>query len=185
VYLHTLRHSTTHVEKVLIAYELSDLLILGLFGFLFRPREHSPFFLMVPATIQDDRTRSLSLSLSPSQPRRPIPMIEGTDDEEHQSEVELHPLLHPRESQGHEQDNPINQVRLLFLRNPNQTVNVAISPFPARLLGGPSPAHQSRRGVAPSTAAVAPVGGLVGPGIGAGGAGGGGSMELVLSRSRA
>lgn len=102
-------------------------------------------------------------------------MIEGTDDEETQSEVELHPLLHPRDN-PQEQDNPINPIRLMFLRNPNQTVNVAISPFPARILGGPSPSHQSRRG-APTNPTVAP--------IGAGGGGGGGSMELVMDRARA
>lgn len=81
-------------------------------------------------------------------------MIEGTYDEDIQGEVELQPLLNPRD-----QENPtINPTRLMFVRNPNQTINVGISPSPSHLLGVPANHggnHHSRRH-GPSNSAVAP-----------------------------
>ena len=50
---------------VLLTYELSNLLILGSIGLVFRPQEYSPFFFMVPARLSDARIR-------------PIPILEGT-----------------------------------------------------------------------------------------------------------
>ena len=49
---------------VLLTYELSNLLILGSIGVVFRPQEYSPFFFMVPARLNDARIR-------------PIPILEG------------------------------------------------------------------------------------------------------------
>ena len=49
---------------VLLTYELSNLLILGSIGVVFRPQEYSPFFIMVPARLNDERIR-------------PIPILEG------------------------------------------------------------------------------------------------------------
>ena len=45
------------VWHVLLGYELSNMVILGMMGFVFRPQEFSPFFFMVPARLNDTRTR--------------------------------------------------------------------------------------------------------------------------------
>jgi hypothetical protein len=121
-------------------------------------------------------------------------MIEGDDDGGSPCEVELHPLLHPRDRHG-EQENPaINPTRLMFVRNPNQTINVGISPSPAHILGAPprsnSHHHTRRHGhgsnspaaVAPVMAAAAPplVGTGMGMGAGTGTVMGGGGDEIEM-----
>lgn len=119
------------MAQVLFVYELSNLFVLSAIGFIFRPREHSPFFLMIPATIQDDRTR-------------PIPMIEGTDDEDCKAEVELQPLLNRREgNENTHETSAIHTIKLMFVRNPNNSVNVGISPSPGHFLGERPPIQPS------------------------------------------
>ena len=44
---------------VLLGYEISNVIILGSMGIVFRPQEYSPFFFMVPARLNDTRTRSV------------------------------------------------------------------------------------------------------------------------------
>ncbi len=65
-------------------------------------------------------------------------MIEGTeDDESPHAEVELHPLLHSRDNDPEGQENPVparHPTRIVLVKNPNQTINVGISPSPAHLL---------------------------------------------------
>ena len=66
---------------VLLAYEMSNLLIIACMGVVFRPQEYSPFFFMVPARLNDVRTR-------------PIPILEAADDAAADDpEVELNALL--------------------------------------------------------------------------------------------
>ena len=48
VLAHALVAEGGKIWLVLVAYETSNLLILGTLGWIFRPREHSPFFYMVP-----------------------------------------------------------------------------------------------------------------------------------------
>ena len=49
VLAHALAAENGKIWLVLVAYEVSNLVILGTIGWIFRPREHSPFFFMVPA----------------------------------------------------------------------------------------------------------------------------------------
>lgn len=66
-------------------------------------------------------------------------MIEGTDDEDCKTEIELQPLLHQREGQETVQENPAYQTKIMFVRHPNKSVNVGISPSPAHILGDRQP----------------------------------------------
>lgn len=81
VVAHSLLFRDRRAWVVLLAYELSNLLVLATMGFVFRPQEYSPFFFMVPARLNDVRTR-------------PIPILEAADDAAADDpEVELSALL--------------------------------------------------------------------------------------------
>lgn len=58
---HALVAENGRILLVLVVYEVSNLLLLGTLGWIFRPREHSPFFYMVPARplIEDGEPHSL------------------------------------------------------------------------------------------------------------------------------
>jgi hypothetical protein len=51
VLAHALVADDGKIWLVLVAYEVSNLMILGTIGWVFRPREHSPFFFMVPTRL--------------------------------------------------------------------------------------------------------------------------------------
>eukprot|EP00602_Paraphysomonas_sp_CaronLab_P000814 CAMPEP_0185029002 /NCGR_PEP_ID=MMETSP1103-20130426/15091_1 /TAXON_ID=36769 /ORGANISM="Paraphysomonas bandaiensis, Strain Caron Lab Isolate" /LENGTH=504 /DNA_ID=CAMNT_0027563601 /DNA_START=64 /DNA_END=1578 /DNA_ORIENTATION=+ len=112
VYLHSLLASSGKMWKVLLVYEVSNLLILGTVGYIFRPREYSPFFFMVQATMNDNRTR-------------PIPLIEGTEDSGNDAEIELSPLLQSQNSDP-SRVSP-NTAKMVLIRNPNNTMTVGVS----------------------------------------------------------
>jgi hypothetical protein len=54
---HAVLFSDGRVWLVLLGYEISNVIILGVIGIAFRPQEYSPFFFMVPARLDDTRTR--------------------------------------------------------------------------------------------------------------------------------
>jgi len=109
---------------VLLIYEVSNMIILFTIGWIFRPREHSPYFFMVPARAIDDNTVS-----------RPTPVIEvgkvsedGDDEGDFLTEnrsngrnakdsfaIELAPLL--SEMSG----------EMIIIRNPDSTVSLGQS----------------------------------------------------------
>ncbi|CAM5999352.1 unnamed protein product [Sphagnum balticum] len=51
-------------QNILFLYEISNFLLNAIIGYLFRPREYSPFFFMVPAQASDVRTRYTNLPIS-------------------------------------------------------------------------------------------------------------------------
>lgn len=53
------------IWRGLLNYELSNVVIVACVGYLFRPREHSPFFFMVPARLTDTTTRLVKWFSSP------------------------------------------------------------------------------------------------------------------------
>ena len=58
VYCHALISVDGRMWTVLLAYEISNLTIMGFVGFVFRPREYSPFFFMVSMQGQRDNVRN-------------------------------------------------------------------------------------------------------------------------------
>lgn len=57
VALHALVEDVRSIAVSLSIYEISNVLILLAVGWLFRPREYSPFFFMVPAQFTENGTR--------------------------------------------------------------------------------------------------------------------------------
>jgi hypothetical protein len=93
--------------KVLLAYEISNLCILGTIGVIFRPQEFSPFFFMVPARLNDERTR-------------PIPIVEAAEDTTAGPEVDLAPLL------NHPQGLVDAPGKMIIVKNPDSAVILAL-----------------------------------------------------------
>lgn len=106
IYMHSLMRYKQNLWVPIAVYEISNVVIVGLIGYLFRPQIHSPFFFMVPATINDDRSR-------------PIPMIVATDEESADIDADLLPLLPPQ----------MNEVpkQMIFVKNPNEAMSIGIS----------------------------------------------------------
>ena len=103
--------------KTLCVYEVANMLIFLGIGFMFRPREYSPFFFMVPARMNDVRTRAIAT-------------IEATDEDCNTEEVELAPLILPEgmistRANGRRQAAIPNS--MVLIRNPDQVVSVGIS----------------------------------------------------------
>lgn len=116
VILHALLAIYGKMWIVLTVYEICDLIICGSLFFVFRPRNHSPFFFMVPASLNDNRTR-------------PIPIIEATEDGQDSAEVEISPLLGHR-TRGHggrTNDCDFND-KMVIVRNPGGDIVVGRSP---------------------------------------------------------
>lgn len=121
--LHALLNNYGKMWVVLTVYEICDLVICGLIFFVFRPRDHSPFFFMVPATLNDTRTR-------------PIPIIEADDWEGESSElaeIEIAPLLGVQRgnsniNNSNNSSNNGNNDKMVIVRNPGGDVMVGMSP---------------------------------------------------------
>jgi len=128
---------------VLLAYEVSNMIIIFAIGWIFRPREHSPYFFMVPARMNDATAAN-----------RPMPIIEvGEKEEEAEDEeamdagtgklkdsksggerdskrrlaVELAPLL------------PDSRGKLIVIRHPDRTCSIGTT-APIRETNAPVPA---------------------------------------------
>jgi len=104
---HSLLYSDGRMWVVLLAYEISNVIILFSLGWTFRPREYSPFFFMIPARLTDDRTR-------------PIPVLEANDEAVDDAEVELMSLMQA-------EDVVFAPSKMIIVRNPSQSVTVGIS----------------------------------------------------------
>ena len=136
IVLHALLNKYGRMWIVLSVYEISDLVICGLVFFLFRPRDFSPFFFMVPATLNDNRTR-------------PIPIIEASDDTKESAEIEIAPLLRSH-NQSVGRDN--NNDKMVVVRNPGGEVMVGMSPMmQTRHHHGGRGSRPQQRGYVPSS----------------------------------
>lgn len=113
---------TATLWKTLCVYEVSNMLIFLAIGFMFRPREYSPFFFMVPARMNDARTRAIA-TIEASE--------EGCDTEE----VELAPLI-LTEGMSSRDGNIRRQApipnSMILIRNPDKAVYVGISSITTR-----------------------------------------------------
>lgn len=128
--LHALLNNYGKMWLVLTVYEVCDLVICGLIFFIFRPRNHSPFFFMVPATLNDTRTR-------------PIPIIEAIDDDSELAEIEIAPLLGAQRNPNNSNSND----KMVIIRNPGGDVMVGMSPvMQTRSHHGGSGARDPQRG---------------------------------------
>lgn len=66
VYTHALVVDNGKLWFILVSYEVSNLLILGTIGWIFRPRQFSPFFFMVPARLAENGSQRVPmLDISP------------------------------------------------------------------------------------------------------------------------
>jgi hypothetical protein len=150
--LHALLNNYGKMWLVLAVYEICGLVICGTIFFVFRPRDHSPFFFMVPATLHDTRTR-------------PIPIIEGTDDDSDMAEIEISPLLgaHRNVNRSMNSNHDRND-KMVIVRNPGGDVMVGMSPvMQTRSHHGGAGGRDVQRGYVISR--------------GGGGGGGGGAMS--------
>ena len=117
--------------QTLAVYEVSNVLIFLGIGIIFRPRVYSPFFFMVPARMDDARTRTIAT-------------IEATDEDCDAAEVELAPLLiYDEPSSGSRRRIAPIPSSMILIRNPDKAVSVGISsmmnsrPTGAREAGAP------------------------------------------------
>lgn len=113
--LHALLQKYGRMWIVLTVYEICDLVICGLIFFVFRPREFSPFFFMMPATLNDNRTR-------------PIPIIEALDDDKEMAEIEISPLLDMNRNPNRTPSSGDRSDKMVIVRNPAGDVMVGLSP---------------------------------------------------------
>lgn len=98
----------------LFTYELSHLVIFFCIGYIFRPREYSPFFFMQPARMNDARTRAIAT-------------IEAVEEDGDEDEVELAPLILTatnRSSHRRQQSIPAS---MIIIRNPDKQMHVGVS----------------------------------------------------------
>jgi hypothetical protein len=129
---HSIIATSGSMWKTMCVYEVSNMLIFLTMGLIFRPREHSPFFFMIPARLDDARTRAIAT-------------IEATDNDCDEAEVELAPLILHEGISGHDGSQrriaAIPQC-MIIIRNPDKGVSVGIS-------------SQMNRPLIPLTAALA------------------------------
>ena len=130
--------------KTLCVYEVSNVLIFLGIGLIFRPREHSPFFFMVPARMDDVRTRAIAT-------------IQATDDDLDGDEVELAPLI---VSEGYSSREGTRRrvsavpSSMVIIRNPSSSISVGVSAIinPTRESFTVPPSGGAPVGPAPTTA---------------------------------
>jgi hypothetical protein len=91
VYAQALIADSGKLWLVLVSYEVSNMLILGTMGWIFRPRRFSPFFFMVPARMTENGVQR-------------IPFLEISASPDHGSSaiIELAPLIQPNAQGGSE-----------------------------------------------------------------------------------
>lgn len=119
----------------LCAYEVSNVCIFVIIGYIFRPTEYSPFFFMVPARMNDARTRAIAT-------------IEAADDDYHENEVDLAPLLPPESMSSREGSRRrVASIpsSMILIRTPDKVVSVGVSSIQRPIDTAPS-----RAGVAPN-----------------------------------
>lgn len=110
---HAVVFYTDHKYVALVLYEVSNVVIVALLGWIFRPRPLSPFFFMVPTTLTDTRSR-------------PTPIIEVCDgalvtegeDEPYADDVEIGPFLPQAED-------PTS--KMVIVRSPVGGISVGVS----------------------------------------------------------
>lgn len=96
VYAQALIADSGKLWLVLVSYEVSNVLILGTMGWIFRPRQFSPFFFMVPARMTENgvqRIPFLEISASPDH---------GSSADDSSAIIELAPLIQPNAQGGSE-----------------------------------------------------------------------------------
>lgn len=109
---HALLSSGSPVWIVLFVYEISNVMIFLVVGYIYRPQEHSPYFFMVPVRVTDERMRS-------------IPVVEAYDessDVTNNVEIELASLL--GSDQAIESALPR---KVIMIRNPDSSVAVGVA----------------------------------------------------------
>lgn len=127
VLTHSLLFTDDRVWVALTFFEISQIILLLLIGFFFRPREFSPFFFMIQTTMNDQRVR-------------PTPIVEVDIDHgmqeteaEDGGEVDVTPLLRHTRIQG---PPPCTMV---FLKQPDGNVNLAVMPKSTKLIRKDAP----------------------------------------------
>jgi hypothetical protein len=109
---HALLSTGSPIWIVLLVYEVSNVMIFLVVGYIYRPQEHSPYFFMVPVRVADERMRA-------------IPVIEAYDENSEVTnnfEVELAALL--GSDPGLETTVPR---RVIMIRNPDSSVAVGVA----------------------------------------------------------
>lgn len=104
------------LAAAMFTYELSHLLIFLSIGYIFRPREYSPFFFMLPARMNDARTRAIAT-------------VEATEEDGDENEVELAPLILSAASRSSHRSVPAS---MIIIRTPDKQMHVGVSTALAR-----------------------------------------------------
>ena len=135
---HSLMFTDKRIWIALTFYEISTVFMIVSIGYIFRPREYSPFFFMTPTTMADQRIR-------------PTPIIEvdlkslalETESEFNSTtdgtvEIELQPLL-PRVNSSNMPQ------KMMMVKMPDHHVSIAVSVAKRQPQSRPVQAQSTRR----------------------------------------
>lgn len=113
VLTHSLLFNDDRLWIAFTFFEISQIVLVAIIGFYFRPREFSPFFFMVPTTMNDQRAR-------------PTPIVEVNIDKSlgmepnDGGEVDVSPLLRQTRTQGPPPST------MIFLKQPDGNIQMGV-----------------------------------------------------------